>query len=139
MSSVFTYHLIKLVHILSIILAAGGSFALAILGSGLYQPQSSWMNGYKKLSRFSFIGLITAIISGLALVFTFSQISHPIFDLKMTVLVIALGLGGYINHGVFPRVSGNEMPSKELVDKYLRLQRSLAALVLIIVILGVFI
>jgi hypothetical protein len=138
MDSVLAFRALKLIHIFSIILVAGGSITVAMLAKNLSSATGGWAAGLKNIGRMVMVGFVLAIASGLTLVFTYSRIAHPIFDIKMTFLLIALILGGYINHGVMPKLMATGGGDETKLNKFVSLQRITTLLILVVVVLGVF-
>jgi hypothetical protein len=122
MSTITFYHILKYLHLIGLIFVVGNTFAIIGINSYVKTVSIKFSTYYalvKRFNRLLNIGLFISITSGLLMLF-YVDVVHPIFDIKMTLLVINIIILGWTGHGTLAKykrnVSNGENPD-ERIDK----------------------
>ena len=109
MGNITFYHILKYFHLIGLIFVVGNTFCVIGLNS-LSKSMSVKFNTYytmiKRFNKLLSLGLIISIISGLLLLI-YIPVTHPFFDMKMTILVINLIIIGWTSHGTLAKYKHN--------------------------------
>jgi len=134
MTSFYIYHAVKVLHIFAAILAIGLSFALAIYLRSKNREVAVAM----VFNRFIWAGYTLGVLAGLGMLLLGAHISHPIFDIKMLLVLTVAVIGGYAHHAIVAKMKKGEGNAGELINKLFSTVRILNLIWMGIIVLAVF-